>query len=337
MSRSTSQPEGAVDVLSDADPAGAFLAAHARGQRVLLSTSGTSGVPRTVVRTTESWVSSFAAVESLTGFGPQSRAWIPAPVTGTMNLFAAVHARHLGAAVVDDPLGATHWFVTPTALRDALDEGGRFDGVHAVVAGDRLTVTAHDRAAAAGLAVSHYYGAAELSYVAWGPHEAALRAFPGVQLQVRDGVVWARSAYLSDGYAEGSGPFERDADGWATVGDHGTLVDGVLTVTGRDDVVVTGGATVRVADVEGLLRPRAHGELVVVGVPHPRLGEVVAIVLEHADDAEVLRPLARASLDRTQQPRRWYAVDSLPRTAHGKVDRAAAASSIGSGAARVLP
>ena len=337
MSPSTSQPERGVDVLADDDPVGAFLAAHARGGRVLLRTSGTSGVPRTVVRTTASWLDSFPAVESLTGFEAGSRAWIPAPVTGTMNLFAAVHARHLGAEVVDGPHRATHWFLTPTALRDVLDDGGRFDGVQAVVAGDRLTVTAHDRAAAAGLAVAHYYGAAELSFVAWGPHEAGLRAFPGVELQVRDGVVWARSAYLSEGYAEGDGPYQRDADGWATVGDHGALVDGVLAVTGRDDVVVTGGATVRVADVEGLLRPRAAGDLAVVGVPHPRLGEVVAIVLEHADDADVLRPLARAGLDRTQQPRRWFALDRLPRTPHGKVDRAAVAEAVRSGAARVLP
>ncbi|MGE0820015.1 MAG: o-succinylbenzoate--CoA ligase, partial [Candidatus Nanopelagicales bacterium] len=309
---------------------------HARGDRVLLRTSGTSGVPRSVERTTASRLDSFPAVESLTGFGARSRAWIPAPLTGTMNLFAAVHARHVGAEVVDDPRRATHWFVTPTALRDALDEGGRFDGVHAVVAGDRLAVAAHDRAVAAGISVSHYYGAAELSFVAWGPHEAALRAFPGVQLQVRDGVVWARSAYLSDGYVEGDGPFRRDSDGWASVGDHGALVDGLLTVTGRDDVVVTGGATVRVADVEGLLGPRASGGLAVVGVPHPRLGEVVAIVLEHADDADALRPVARAGLDRTQQPRRWFALEPLPRTEHGKLDRAALAEAVRSGAARVL-
>lgn len=337
MSPSTPQPDRAVDVLGDVDPAGAFLAAHERGDRVLLRTSGTSGVPRTVVRTTASWLDSFEAVESLIGFGPASRAWIPAPLTGTMNLFAAVHARHLGADVVQDPARATHWFLTPTALRDALDDGDRFDGVHAVVAGDRLTITLHDRAAAAGLAVSHYYGAAELSFVGWGPHDSALRAFPAVELQVRDGVVWARSPYLSDGYAEGSGPFERDADGWASVGDHGTLVDGVLTITGRDDVVVTGGATVRVADVEGLLRPRARGEVAVLGIEHPRLGEVVAIVLEHADDADALRSVARTSLDRTQQPRRWFALEPFPRTPLGKVDRAAVAALVRSGDARMLP
>ena len=47
------------------------------------------------------------------------------------------------------------------------------------------------------------------------------------------------------------GPFTVDADGFATVGDRGSLAGGVLTVAGRGaEVVLTGGATVLVADVE---------------------------------------------------------------------------------------
>ncbi len=322
MSTSTSRPERARDILAEADPVGAFLDAHEAGDDVLLRTSGTAGVPRVVLRSTRSWVDSFAAVESLTGLDSRSRVWIPASVAGSMNLFAAVHARHLGAVVVAEPRGATHWFLTPSALQDVLHSGDRFDGVQAVVAGDRLGATLHERATAAGVRVSHYYGAAELSFVAWGSHEDDLRAFPGVGLEVRDGVVWVRSAYLSKGYAEGSGPFACGDDGFATVGDRGQLTGGRLRVLGRDDVVVTGGATVHVADVEGSLRAGAIGVLAVVGIPHPRLGAVVAIALERADDAAALRELSRTTLAPTHQPRRWYALEPFPRTAAGKVDRA---------------
>jgi acyl-CoA synthetase (AMP-forming)/AMP-acid ligase II len=322
MSTSTSRPDPARDLLAEADPVRAFLDAHEAGDDVLLRTSGTAGVPRAVRRSTRSWVDSFAAVESLTGLDSRSRVWIPAPVTGTMNLFAAVHARHLGAVAAHEPRGATHWFLTPSVLQDVIQSGDRFDGVQAVVAGDRLGATLHDRAAAAGVRVSHYYGAAELSFVAWGAHEDDLRAFPGVGLEVRDGVVWARSAYLSKGYAEGTGPFARGDDGFATVGDRGQLTGGQLRVLGRDDVVVTGGATVHVADVEGSLRAGAIGVLAVVGIPHPRLGAVVAIALERADDAAGLRELSRTTLGSTHQPRRWYLLAPFPRTSAGKVDRA---------------
>ena len=335
MSRSTSRPDRARDVLGEADPVAAFVLAHESGDDVLLRTSGTSGAPRVVRRSTWSWVDSFVPVESLTGFAPTSRAWIPAPVTGTMNLFAAVHARFLGVEVVDRPHLATHWFLTPAALHDALDSGDRFDGVHAVVAGDRLGITLHDRASAAGVLVSHYYGAAELSFVAWGTHEDDLTAFPGVELEVRDGVVWARSAYLSAGYADGDGPFRLGEDRFATVGDRGRLVDGRLQVLGRDDVVLTGGTTVHVADVEGLLRTRATGALAVTGIPHPRLGAVVAIALERPEDVGPLRALARAELPASHQPRRWTVLTPFPLTGSGKVDRATIAASVAS--AREVP
>jgi acyl-CoA synthetase (AMP-forming)/AMP-acid ligase II len=331
MSPSTPQPDRAQDVLAEADPVAAFLAAHEAGDDVLLRTSGTSGAPRVVRRTTWSWVDSFVAVESLTGFTAASRAWIPAPMTGTMNLFAAVHARFLGAEVVTDPHRATHWFLTPAALHDVLDSGERFDGVRAVVAGDRLSVTLHDRASAAGVDVSHYYGAAELSFVAWGSHEGDLSAFPGVELEVRDGVVWVRSAYVSAGYLGGDGPFRQDRDRFATVGDRGVLHGARLQVLGRDDVVLTGGATVHVADVEGCLRAGATGALAVVGIPHPRLGAVVAAALEHPDDVERLRSLSRAELATSHQPRRWFVLAPFPLTPTGKVDRDAVAARIAAG------
>ena len=79
--------------------------------------------------------------------------------------------------------------------------------MHLVVAGDRLRRPLAQRAAAAGARVSHYYGAAELSFVAWGSDEEDLRAFPGVELEIRDGVIWVRSPYLSEGYVDRPGPF----------------------------------------------------------------------------------------------------------------------------------
>ena len=90
-----------------------------------------------------------------------------------------------------------------------------------MVAGDRLPVALHDRAVAAGARVHHYYGAAELSFVAWGAHADDLRPFPGVEVAVRDGEVWVRSPYVCSGYDGSPGPLRVDPDGFATVGDRG--------------------------------------------------------------------------------------------------------------------
>jgi long-chain acyl-CoA synthetase len=331
-----SQPlsERPVDVGAATDPVAAFFAAHQDGRRVALRTSGSSGTPRAVVRTTTSWVQSFAPVAELTGLDGSSRLWLPGPLTATMNLFAAVLASTTGAALVDDPRGATHAHLTPLSLSRSLD---RLAGVHVTVAGARLSPVQHDRAAAAGVRVSHYYGAAELSFVAWGPHAEALCPFPGVTVDVRSGEIWVRSPYLCEEYAGTPGPHRRDVHGFATVGDRGAMRDGVLSVTGRGtEAVTTGAATVLVADVETVLASAASGEVAVVGVPHAELGQVVAAVLTDPADRTGARQAAVERLDPAQRPRLWFHVPRLPAGVAGKLDRAALAELVAGPDARRL-
>jgi len=250
--------------------------------------------------------------------------WVPGPLSSTMNLFAAVHARSVGARITGSPDGATHSHLTPSALRRALARGPDLADKHVVVAGDRLSPSLHNRATAAGIRVSHYYGAAELSFVAWGSHEANLEPFPQVEVAVRGGVLWVRSPFVCEGYDGRPGALQLDRDGFATVGDRGSFVNGRLIVAGRGTAAVTtAGATVRVADVESVLRPVVHGEVFVLGVPHQELGEVVAAVLTDVRSLSHARALARSSLQREQQPRLWFEVPDPPLTEAGKVDRVA--------------
>lgn len=302
----------------------AVLEAHATGRLVALRTSGTTGRPRSVVRTTDSWVRSFQHVAALTSLGSGSRMWLPGPLSATLTLFAATLARHRGVPVVDRPGSATHAHLTPLQLQRALDEGERLDGLRLTVAGDRLGRALRAGAETAGAVVDHYYGTAELSFVAWGSDEQDLRPFPGVEIVVRDGEVWVRSPYLCEGYAGPAGPMRRDSSGFATVGDRGRLEDGVLTVAGRgDSTVLTGGATVLVADVEEALRTSARGAVVVVGVPHATMGQVVSAVLTDRDDLQAVHAASLELSVPAQRPRWWFHVPVLPLTGAGKVDRAA--------------
>lgn len=286
-----------------------------------LRTSGSTARPRTVVRTTESWVASFPAVESLAGLTVASSVWVPGPLTASMNLFAAVHTEHLGATRVGRPEQATHAVLTPAQLSRALPDLAA--GTVAVVAGDRLPPALHARARERGLRVHHYYGAAELSFVAWGPHGDELRGFPGVEVEVRDGEIWVRSPYLCCRYDGAPGPMRRDENGFATVGDRGRLTDGRLVLDGRPEAVTTAGATVLVSDVERVLREAARGEVAVLGVPHTEFGEVVAAVVTDPGDRELLPRVARAALDPAARPRLWVHVSRLPLNPAGKVDREA--------------
>lgn len=241
-----------------------------------------------------------------------------------MNLCAAVHARWAGAASVRRPSEATHAFLTPSTLSRTLHAGVRLDDVHVVVAGDRASLALHDRAVGAGARVSHYYGAAELSYVAWGPHEHGLRLFPEVEVEARSGVLWVRSPYLCAGYVGPPGPMRRDHDGFATVGDRGEVAHGRVVVAGRGTAAVTtAGATVHVADVERVLRPAVDGQVVVLGLEHSGLGQVLAAVLSRAGSFDAARTRARSSLAPSHRPRVWFCVEELPLTTAGKVDRVA--------------
>jgi long-chain acyl-CoA synthetase len=324
-----------VAVTSAADPVAAFLAAHRDRRPVALATSATSGSPRGVVRTTDSWVSSFPVVADLVGLTATSRVWVPGPLRATMNLFAAVHAAWTGATLVESPADATHLHLTPGGLAGHLDARASLSGVTVVVAGDRLSPALQARAAAAGARVHHYYGAAELSFVAWGAHADDLHPFPGTEVEIRQQEIWVRSPYLCSGYDGPAGALRRDEDGFATVGDRGLLSAGRLVVLGRPDAVTTGGATVAVADVEAALRPGAKGEVVVFGVPHPTLGAVLAVALTRAEDHHRLSAVARERLDGALRPRLWFHVAALPLTPAGKLDRAALVSSVSSADDRV--
>jgi long-chain acyl-CoA synthetase len=255
----------------------------------------------------------------------RSRVWVPGPLSATMNLFAAVHAAALGARVQCSLADNTHAVLTPAALARVVAQRTRLKGVHVLVAGDRLSPALHDAALSAGAAqVSHYYGAAELSFVAWGSHAEDLRPFPGVEVDCPDGLLWVRSPYVCSEYDGPAGPLTRGVDGFVTVGDRGEVVNGRVRVVGRgDEAVVTAGATVLVAEVEAALGEASGHPVKVVGLPHPDLGEVVCGVVSDQRLIESVRTHSRNILDPAQRPRRWFVVPDLPLTSAGKLDRLA--------------
>jgi acyl-CoA synthetase (AMP-forming)/AMP-acid ligase II len=317
-------------------PAVADALPHApAGTWLVAATSGTTGTPRAVCRTRESWQAAVAAFAALTGASAQSRVLVPGPLASTLFLHAAWHAGQVGARLLLQPLGTSEpWdvaHVVPTQLQTLLTGTADLTGRTVVVAGAALPAPLAQAATARGLRVVTYYGAAELSFVAVGRGGDAMRPFPGVAVDERDGVLWVRSPYVCTGYLAGSppGPLRREA-GWASVGDRGRVRDGAVEVHGRgDDCVQTGGATIHVADVEMALRD-APGvrDVVVVGTPHTVLGAVVTAVVEVGAPAPTRRGLrahAAHRLPAQALPRRWVLVPSLPRTAAGKVDRVAAA------------
>jgi acyl-CoA synthetase (AMP-forming)/AMP-acid ligase II len=123
-----------------------------------------------------------------------------------------------------------------------------------------------------------------------------------------------------------------DADGWYHTGDVGRLDEhGILYVTGRlKEMMIVGGFNVFPAEVEDALRqsPLVR-DAVVVALPDDRLGEVpvAGIVWSGAarDDVAALESECRARLAPYKVPREWFALEALPLTGNGKLDRRRAA------------
>jgi fatty-acyl-CoA synthase len=124
-----------------------------------------------------------------------------------------------------------------------------------------------------------------------------------------------------------------DAEGFFHTGDLAQqAADGSVRVVGRaKDMVISGGENIYPAEIENLLAQHpAVAECAVIGQADARWGEVaVAVLVWHpgaapgADWIGALQALLDGQLARYKWPRRWICVDSLPRTALGKVQKAA--------------
>ena len=116
--------------------------------------------------------------------------------------------------------------------------------------------------------------------------------------------------------------------GFASVGDLIDLAEGVVRVRGRADAAVTtAGSTVLSEDIERAIEGiPGVGTVAVLAEPHPILGESVLAVLERTAAARRrgrhtrrCSTAARHLFTPIERPRRWLLVDTLPRTASGKL------------------
>jgi long-chain acyl-CoA synthetase len=169
------------------------------------------------------------------------------------------------------------------------------------------------------------------------------KASPNVQVEIRDpdgqplpvgksGEVVVRGAHVTPGYIGDPELSARvvSARGIRT-GDLGWMDEqGYLHLSGRlDDQINVGGIKVSPSELEEPLRAAYPDlELCVVGVPDPQmlLGEVPVVVYSRRPGSELDLARARASLaghlDPRKLPLRVVAVDAIPKTQNGKIQRA---------------
>jgi acyl-CoA synthetase (AMP-forming)/AMP-acid ligase II len=131
-----------------------------------------------------------------------------------------------------------------------------------------------------------------------------------------------------DGYQNNSGAAAFQ-DGWFRTGDLGYMdEDGYLFIKGRlREVINRGGENIAPREVEEALihHPAIH-EIAAVGRPDPIYGEVVVAYVVthdpwHEEMAQDLHQYAKQRLSSHKVPVDFIAIDTLPRTPTGKIER----------------
>ena len=331
------------------------------GDWAVLFTSGTTGRPRAARLSVRAFDALAAASAANLGPRPGDRWLCNLPLFHVGGLAMAMRCVHDGAtlelqlradpedvvrAVADR--GVTHLSLVARTLQQTLDAGLRGGGLRAVlVGGGPVPPSLVRRARQAGVPVLLTYGLTEAcsQVTTERPHDAdgttAGPPLPGLRVSILDaegrvldpgaeGTIAVHGPTRMSGYLDDEAGTAAALRGeWLLTGDLGRLDDrGRLTVLARrTDLILSGGENVYPAEVEAVLAEHpAVSEVAVVARPDARWGQVpVALVVGRRTLADgELQSWARARLAAFKVPAAVQPVDRLPRTAAGKVDRAAA-------------
>jgi len=332
------------------------------GTAVVVTTSGSTGIPKSVVLSRDALTASAMSTADRIGDGAWLLALPASYVAGLQVLVRSLVAdrepailsgaftpRAFAAAalmMVSTDRGErvpTYTSLVPAQLSKLLDAAEHDPAVRAairsfetiLVGGQALPAATLERAEAAGARIVRTYGSTETS----GGCVYDGVALGDVRLRIERGEVQVSGPTLADGYlgdeerTDAAFLRERDGSRWYRTGDAGLIEDGVLRVRGRiDNVIVSGGINVSLDRVERIVRGIPGLALaVVVGVPDERWGEASVVVASRGEalrrseavQLQEARAAVQAEIGAHARPARLVLVDELATLPSGKPDREA--------------
>ncbi len=208
------------------------------------------------------------------------------------------------------------------AQPEAVRAAARFERI--LLGGQQAPPTLLEAAQAAGIRVTTTYGSSETG----GGCVYDGLPIGNTRARIAEGQVELSGAVLAEGYLEDPERTDvafADEAGtrWYRTGDTGSLTGDMLTVSGRlDDVIISGGIKVSLADIERVVRGiDGNEDAVVVRASSERWGEVPVVVSTRAIELGALRDLVRAALGPAAAPARAIRVDAIPLLSSGKPNR----------------
>jgi acyl-CoA synthetase (AMP-forming)/AMP-acid ligase II len=332
---------------------------------VLLFTSGTTGEPKAAVLRHRNLAAYLISSLEFGSAGEDEATIVSVPPYHIASVSSVLSTTYVGRRVVQlasfDPKlwvqtvrdeSVTHAMVVPTMLNRILDvidaDGEGLPSLRSLAyGGGPMPMQVVERALTLlpGVDLVNAYGLTETSstisvlgpddhLMAFYSDDPAARArlgsvgkpLPGVEVEIRDGIIFVRGEQVSGEYVGKDAPGE--GDGWFNTRDAGYMDDeGYLFVQGRvDDVIVRGGENLSPGEIEVVLLEHPGVEAAaVVGIPDVEWGERVVAAVVRCDgtacSVDELRVHVRAALRSAHTPERIAFYDELPFNETGKLLR----------------
>lgn len=302
-------------------------------------TSGTTGLPKIILRNHKSWEGAFQAQNLIFNLSGNDKLYLAGNLSYTANLNACVHLLNEGGTVVlaenhlpkswlNDCLtyDITAIFMVPANFRIFLKvikeplknitsiftTGAKMD-----IATVKKLVEYFPKAN-----FSEYYGASELGHITYAKAQDILdkplsvgKIFPGVKLLIKEDVVWVKSPYLAPEYQP-----------LATVGDLGYIdSEGYLFLQGRiNGLINVAGIKVIPAQVETVIK-QCEGvvDVVVSGIKNTIKGEkICAWIVKSQLNLTIsdIKEFCRQNMPKHCCPQKIVFIENIPINANGKID-----------------
>ena len=334
----------------------------APGTAAILYTSGTTGAPKGALVTGGCASAGGVALAERLELSSEDVSALIIPISHAFGLGALLAALSAGGAVVLveqsfslDPLvqaiadrGANVLHGSPALFGRMLASAPEAlaDVRTGLVAGAPCPPSVLERLDAAGPVILNVFGMTEIGaacacHVDDPPelrHTTVGRALPGYEFRSAGGEpdgtpgeIQVRGPHVTPGYLERPEETAEAFDGeWFRTGDLGSVDEqGYIRIEGRaKEVVHVGGFNVFPAEVEAFFLTHPDvAQVVVVGVPHERMGEALAAFVVPRPGAELepsaLLRFARPKIAGYKLPYAIRVVEELPFLPTGKPDRAA--------------
>jgi O-succinylbenzoic acid--CoA ligase len=154
----------------------------------------------------------------------------------------------------------------------------------------------------------------------------------GVEVDIRDSVVYLRAPMLLRTYRDGAIPLTTD--GWFRTGDIGSFINGIVSIEGREgDLIITGGENVWPDAVEEVIRTHSSvDDVCVAGLPDDEWGQrVTAWIVANEESTlslDEIREHVKQTLPAHCAPHQIVLTTNIPRTTLGKPQRSLLVASI---------